>query len=178
VFTRRCPSIKPASNCRNWGIVNAGVRIFPPPRLPIQEPRGQQRQGLMVVPASPGPHLIVGQPRLALGPSEAFLDPMSRPGHPGQLLQRLLGIGVGQVVVMLELAVGLGLTRAEEQLLRPGAAGLGPGLHPTLGDATSTTSGPFSPSRTSIRVQTDSGKAARQRSRRRNRLMGYRPRPE
>jgi hypothetical protein len=50
-FASRCASINPAINCLSWGVVSAGVRIFPPPRLLIQEPRGQQRQGLVMVQA-------------------------------------------------------------------------------------------------------------------------------
>ena len=40
----------PAINCLNCGDVNAGVRSFSPPCLPDQEPRRQQRQGLVVMP--------------------------------------------------------------------------------------------------------------------------------
>ena len=61
-FVLRCASINPAIRCRSCGTVSA-VRIFPPPRLLIQEPRGQQGQGLVVVPRRPVPHLVVGQGR-------------------------------------------------------------------------------------------------------------------
>ena len=68
----------PAMSCLSCGDVSAGVRIFPPPRLLGEEPRGQQRQGLVAMPPRPVPHLVVGQARLALGPLEAFLDAMLR----------------------------------------------------------------------------------------------------
>ncbi len=48
------------------GDVSAGVRIFPPPRLLVQEPRGQEGQGLMMMPGDPVPNLVIGQPRLSL----------------------------------------------------------------------------------------------------------------
>ena len=135
----RCTSIRPAIKWRSSGVVNAGVRIFSPPRLPIQEPRGQQRQGLTVAPRRPIPHLVVRQPRLALGALEAFLDPVRRLRRPRQFRRR----------------------HAWTRRFTP-----------------SITRGLFSPSRTSIRAQADSGKAARHRSSRKNGLMGQRPRPE
>ena len=76
----------PAINCLSCGDVNAGVWIFSPPRLLVQEPRGQQRQGLVVMPRYPVPHLVVGQPRLALRALEAFLDPVRCLGHARELL--------------------------------------------------------------------------------------------
>src|SRR3954465_7809182 len=87
-----------AANC---GTVNAGVSFFPPAGLARQEPRGDQRQHLMVVPPGPGPHLVVRQTRLTLGPLEALLDAMSRLRHTGELGHRRVRRGVGQVVVDL-----------------------------------------------------------------------------
>src|SRR3954471_15743973 len=110
-------SIAPASSCRSCGNVSAAARIFPPPRLLIQEPRGEQGQGLVTMPCGPRPHLIVAQPGLPLGTLEALLDPMRRPAHPRQLLQGRLGIGVGEVIVMLERPVMLPLAGDEQQFL-------------------------------------------------------------
>ena len=39
----------------------------------------------MVVPSNPVPNLILGQPRIALGTPQAFLDPMLGFGHAGKL---------------------------------------------------------------------------------------------
>ena len=39
----------------------------------------------MVMPANPIANLILGQPRLAFGPLQAFLDPMLGFGHAGKL---------------------------------------------------------------------------------------------
>ena len=50
----------PAINCLNCGEVIAGVCIFSPPRLLIQEPRGEQRQGLVMIPCYPVSYLVVG----------------------------------------------------------------------------------------------------------------------
>src|SRR4051812_8346199 len=55
------------------GTVKAGVWIFPPPGLLREEPGGQQRQSLVVVPPLPGADLVVPQPGLPLGPLEALL---------------------------------------------------------------------------------------------------------
>src|SRR5947209_13423371 len=83
-----CFAIKPAINCLNCGGVSAGVWIFSPPRLLIQEPRRQQRQGLVMMPSDPVPYLVVGQARLPLGDLEAFLDPLRRLGTARALRQR------------------------------------------------------------------------------------------
>ncbi len=50
----------------------------------------------MVMPANPSANLILGQPRLAFGPPQAFLDPMLGFGHTGKLAKRRLGRGVRQ----------------------------------------------------------------------------------
>ena len=78
----------PAISCRIRGDVNAGVWIFSPPRLLIQEPRGQQRQCLMMMPGDPVPHLVVGQARLPLAALQALLDTMRQLGHPAKFNQR------------------------------------------------------------------------------------------
>ena len=56
-----CESISPAINCRSCGNVSAGVSFFSPSRLLVEEPRGEQRQGLVMMPGDPVPHLIVPQ---------------------------------------------------------------------------------------------------------------------
>lgn len=61
---------------RTVGTVRAGVYFFPPPVFLRQKPCRQQRECLMVVPSNPIANLILGQPRIALGPPQAFLDPM------------------------------------------------------------------------------------------------------
>src|SRR3954463_339816 len=106
-FVSRCASIKPAISCRSCGIVSAGVRIFPPPRLLIQEPRGQQGRGLVMVPRRPVPHLVVGQARLPLGTFQALLNPVRRLGPPCQFRKRRLRVGGRQIVIMLERTVCL-----------------------------------------------------------------------
>src|SRR5476651_2454095 len=73
---------------RICGTVIAGVHFFSPPRFLDQEPRGQQRQRLMMMPTLPCSDLIVGQARLFLGALDAFLDAMRRLGHPREFLQR------------------------------------------------------------------------------------------
>src|SRR5690348_1520224 len=95
----------PAISTCACGSVSAGVLLFPPPGLPRQEPGRQQRQTLMVVPAFPRPDLVVGQPRLPLGPLQAFLHPVLRLEHPGIFVQRGTQRPVGEQVVVLPAAV-------------------------------------------------------------------------
>ena len=78
----------PAISCLSRGEVSAGVRIFSPPRLLIQEPRGQKRQGLVMMPGDPVPHLVIGQARLPLAALQALLDPMRQLGHSAEFHQR------------------------------------------------------------------------------------------
>src|SRR5271157_1928098 len=101
-FVSRCFAIKPAINCLSCGGVSAGVWIFSPPRLLIQEPRCQHRESLVMMPSDPVPHLVVGQARLPLGVLDAFLDPVRRLGHTRKFLQRQLRSGVRQIIIMLE----------------------------------------------------------------------------
>lgn len=87
---------------RTVGTVSAAV-CFPPPAFLRQGPRGQEREPLMVVPAKPIANLILSQPRVALRPLQAFLDPvLVAVGHPGELAQRCLGRGVRQVIDVLD----------------------------------------------------------------------------
>src|SRR3954469_19506779 len=107
-------SINPPIGWRSWGKLSAGVQIFSPPRLLIEEPRGQERQGLVVMPGDPGPHLIVPQSGLPLGPLEALLDAMFRLGNPCQFLKRDTRVAVRQIVIMFKIMIGLTLPRDEE----------------------------------------------------------------
>lgn len=43
---------------RTCGTVSAGVYFFPPPCFPRQEPRGNERERLIMVPALPGADLV------------------------------------------------------------------------------------------------------------------------
>ena len=74
-----------ASPIRTCGTVNAGAIFFPPTGLDDQEPRRDHRQRHVVVPTAPVPHLVLAQPRLALGPLQALLDPVLRLRHAGEL---------------------------------------------------------------------------------------------
>ena len=76
---------------RTVGTVSAGVYFFPPPAFLRQEPGGQQRKRLMVMPANPIPNLILGQPRIALGPLKTLLDSMLCLGDAGKLAQGRFG---------------------------------------------------------------------------------------
>ena len=107
----------PAISCLRRGKVSAEVCIFSPPRLLVQEPRGQQRQGLVMMPGDPVPHLIVGQARLAFASLDAALDLMCQLGHSTKFLQRGPRFAVRQIVIMLERAVSLTLARDEQKLL-------------------------------------------------------------
>ena len=80
---------------RTRGTVSAGDHLFPPPGFPGQEPGGDERQRLVVVPPLPGPHLIVGQARLPLGTLQAFFDAMLGLEHPRELRQLCVQRRVG-----------------------------------------------------------------------------------
>lgn len=79
---------------RTVGTVSAGVYFFSPPVFLCQKPSGQERKRLMVMPADPIAHLILGQPRSALGPLKTLLDAMLRLGDADKLAQRRLGRGI------------------------------------------------------------------------------------
>src|ERR1017187_3132534 len=81
---------------RICGNVIAGVHFFSPPRFLRQEPRGQQRQRLMMMPTDPGTNLVIGQTRLALGSLQAFLDAMLRVGYAREFLEGRVRGGVGK----------------------------------------------------------------------------------
>ena len=69
---------------RICGTVIAGVHFFPPPCFADQKPTRDERKRLMMIPASPGANLVVGQPRLALGTLDPFFDAMFGFGHTGK----------------------------------------------------------------------------------------------
>ncbi len=72
----------------------AGVWIFPPPRLLVEEPRGDERQRLVVMPPDPVADLVVAQARIALAAMEAFFNAMFRLGHASELTDGCGGGGV------------------------------------------------------------------------------------
>ena len=86
---------------RSWWKVNAGTLFFPRPQFTVEIPGGDQRQGLMVVPAAPGADLIVRQTALALATLQAFFDPMFRFGDLRQFATRRIGRSVTEVIVVL-----------------------------------------------------------------------------
>src|SRR5262249_57100389 len=82
-----------AMHQRSCGTVSAGVHFFPPPGFLRQEPGGDERQGLMMMPATPCSNLVVGQTRFSLGTLQALLDAMLRVEDAGKLRQGRLGAG-------------------------------------------------------------------------------------
>ena len=85
---------------RICGTVIAGVHFFPPPGFADQEPNGDERESLMMMPTLPATNFVVRQPRLALGPLNTFLDPMLGLCHAGQFFQGRRGIRIRKVVVV------------------------------------------------------------------------------
>src|SRR5712692_10497762 len=92
---------------RICGTVIAGVQFFSPPRFLDQEPRGQQRQRLVMMPPLPCSDLVVGQARFLLGALDALLDAMLCLGHARELLQWRFRGGVGEVIVVFDAPIGL-----------------------------------------------------------------------
>ena len=161
---------------RTLGTVRAGVYFFPPPVFLRQKPRRQQRECLMVMPANPIANLILGQPRIALGPLQALLDPMLGFGHAGKLRQRRFRQRRSKD------------SNRASSFHRSALPAESPGSLRDRCDAdrvfawtrvftACTTSGPLAPSRTSIVVQAFSGNASRQRSTRTKGTCGRGPRP-
>src|SRR5829696_6435116 len=161
--------------CRTCGTVNAGVRFFPPPGFLGEEPRGHQGQGLVVVPPLPGADLVVGQPGLPLGPLQALLDPVLGLEHPGELRQRGVERGVRQQVVVLPGAVPC-RSRNTTSSSATSDARLSARAWTSVRTACTTT-GPFSPSRTSTACHPPAGTAAAHRSARPKGASGGRPQP-
>ena len=59
---------------RICGTVIAGVHFFPPLGFGHQEPCGDEREHLMMMPAFPVANLVVRQPGLTLGSLDAFFN--------------------------------------------------------------------------------------------------------
>ena len=89
----------PSRTC--WSVM-AGVYFVSPTGFRHQEPSGDQRERLMMVPALPIADLIVGQAGFTLAPLDALFDPMFRFGDAGKLQQLRLTRGVGQIVIRFE----------------------------------------------------------------------------
>ena len=54
--------------------MKAGTVFFPRPQFAIEEPGGEERQRLVVIPAAPGADLVIGQAALALAALNTFLN--------------------------------------------------------------------------------------------------------
>ena len=100
---------------RTWGTVSAGVRFFPPPGFQRQEPGGDERQGLMMMPPLPGADLVVGQTRFAFGPLQALFDPVLRFEHPREFGPGRVERRVRQQVIMFPTAVTLSLAEHHQE---------------------------------------------------------------
>src|SRR4051812_16410596 len=124
----RCRWSRSPIACRTCGTVSAGVLFFPPPGPLGQEPRGDQGQGLVVVPPRPRPHLVVGQPGLTLGPLDGLLAPVLGLEHPGELRRRGVERGVRQQVVVLPRPAPLPLAEYHQPLRDLRRPVVGPGL--------------------------------------------------
>lgn len=92
--------------------VIAGVHFFPPPGFGHEKPRCDQRKYLMMMPALPIAHLVVGQTGLALGTLDTFLDAMFGFGGTGELRFACVRAGIGQVVIGLDDAPRVTLSEA------------------------------------------------------------------
>jgi hypothetical protein len=77
-----------ASIVPTCGRVSAGVCFFPPPRLLREKPGRQQRERLMMMPATPCANFVIGQPGFALGSLQALFDAVLRLAHAGEFTKR------------------------------------------------------------------------------------------
>lgn len=87
--------------------------VFPPIGFQHQEPRGQSRERLLLLPPCPRPHLRVGPTGFALAPRETCFDAMFRFGHAGQLPEWGLRDGMGQIRVDFHDLVLIAVTGAK-----------------------------------------------------------------
>ena len=112
----------------------AGVWIFSPPRFLVEEPRGDERQRLVVMPPDPVADLIVTQARVALATVEAFFDAMFRLGHASELAEGRGGVSVREVVIVFECPIQLTFAGDEQHLVGACAAGRCAGLNAAVRD--------------------------------------------
>ena len=84
---------------RICGSVSAGVRIFSPSRLFGQEPRGDQRQSLVMMPTLPVADLIVRQAGLAFASLETVFDTVLGFGNAREFGQLRIRVCVRQIIV-------------------------------------------------------------------------------
>jgi len=102
---------------RICGTVIAGAHFFPPPSLAYQEPRGDERENLMVMPAASSTNFVMRQPRLALAPFDRLLDAMGRQSDAGELLGGRSAPSVREIEVVLRRALIVGRTDDHERLV-------------------------------------------------------------
>ena len=127
----------------------------------------------MVMPPQPIADLVIAQARFALAAVEAFFDAVFGLGNASELLERGVGGGVREVVVVLESSIRLAFTRDEQHFLRTCAARRCAGLdaaHRGVDHEWSLLA--------ITHVERRPGCAAHQRSTRCHGTLGWRPRPE
>jgi hypothetical protein len=76
---------------RSCGKVKAGTVFFPRSQFADEKSGSEERERLVVIPATPRPDLIIGQPALAFTALQAFLNAMFGIGDAGQFRPRRLG---------------------------------------------------------------------------------------
>ena len=86
---------------RICGRVIAGVHFFSPSRFRRQEPRRDRRRRLVVPPADPIPHLVVGQARFGLRAWQACFDAVFGLRRASEFGRRSVGVRVRQMEVDL-----------------------------------------------------------------------------
>ena len=85
-----------------------------------------------MMPGYPSPPLIVPQAGLPFGSLETLFDAMCRFGHPGEFLQRHVGVRIRQIVIMLVDVICLTLSCHKQHFVRTRSTGVGPCLDPAL----------------------------------------------
>src|SRR5579871_3234876 len=94
---------------RTCGTVRAGVLFFPAPGFLREEPGGDQREGLMMMPAAPRANFVIGQAGFALASLQAFFDAVLGLADAREFGQGGVVRGVRQVVVVLQRSIPLTL---------------------------------------------------------------------
>src|SRR5438445_12226099 len=117
---------------RSCGTVSTGVHIFSPPGFLRQEPGGDDRQGLMMMPATPRSNLIERQACLSLGPLQTLLAAMLRIEDTGKLRQQCLRARAREGIIVFERPIRLLLAEHHQDLFRSRAASIGLRRHAPL----------------------------------------------
>ena len=119
---------------RICGTVIAGEYFFSPMRFTHQEPSGDQRENLMMMPAAPIANFVVRKPCLALAALDRLFDAMGCQRNAGKFLERSLARSVRQIEVVFGHVVFVQIANDHQRFFVLHGSPLDFGLHATCDD--------------------------------------------